>query len=228
MGQHFLGQANSRWGLRRALGSATLPTCQQVEANQRRSTYATFRTELETDIHNPPHNWVEGVMAIATSPGDPVFYLHHCWIDMLWARWRLAHPSAAFDASGPRLGLNDPLMEWPDRTPAHVLDHHALGYEYEFEIPRWDSLGGVFQGAGAVLQTGGRLVVFARGTDNAILHRWQTSSNGNWSDWESLGGQSTSDPDAALNAPGGLVDFTRGTDNAIWHAWQDRPNGPWS
>ena len=28
-------------------------------------------------------------------------------------------------------------------------------------------------------QTGGRLVVFVRGTDNAIYHRWQVSRNGN-------------------------------------------------
>jgi hypothetical protein len=24
-------------------------------------------------------------------------------------------------------------MEWPDRTPADVLDHHALGYSYDTE-----------------------------------------------------------------------------------------------
>jgi tyrosinase len=59
------------------------------------------------------------------SPGDPVFYLHHCWIDMLWARWQLAHPGAPFVSSRADADLNDPLMEWPDRTPADVLDHHA-------------------------------------------------------------------------------------------------------
>ena len=84
---NFLGQFNSAWGLGRALGSATLPTPQQVQANQGRSTYDTFWPELERFIHNPPHGWVEGVMGGFTSPGDPVFYLHHCWIDMLWARW---------------------------------------------------------------------------------------------------------------------------------------------
>jgi hypothetical protein len=29
--------------------------------------------------------------------------------------------------------LNDPLMEWPNRTPAAVIDHHALGYSYDSE-----------------------------------------------------------------------------------------------
>ena len=131
----FLGQFNSAWSLRRALGSATLPTPQQVQTNQERGTYDAFWPELEGVIHNPPHVWVGGVMAGVTSPGDPVFYLHHCWIDLLWARWQLAHPGAPFVSSGAGLGLNDPLMEWPDRTPANVLDHHALGYTYDIEGP---------------------------------------------------------------------------------------------
>lgn len=129
----FLGQFNSAWRLGRALGSATLPTAGQVEENQGRGTYNAFWPELEGDIHNPPHRWVGGAMASAASPGDPVFYLHHCWIDLLWARWRFGHPEAQFVSSGAGLGLNDPLMEWPERTPADVLDHHALGYTYDIE-----------------------------------------------------------------------------------------------
>ncbi len=126
----FLGQFNQAWGLGRALGSAPLPTQQQVQTNQRRDRYDAFWPELEGVIHNPPHVWVGGVMASAASPGDPVFYLHHCWIDLLWAQWQLAHLGAPFVPSGVGLGLNDPLMGWPDRTPADVLDHHALGYSY--------------------------------------------------------------------------------------------------
>jgi hypothetical protein len=132
---NFLGQFNSAWNLRRALGSGPLSTQQEVETNQRRDNYDAFWRELENPIHNRPHVWVEGVMGSAPSPGYPVFYLHHCWIDMLWARWQLAHPGAPFVSSGAGVGLNDPLMEWPDRTPANVLDHHALGYSYDTERP---------------------------------------------------------------------------------------------
>ena len=133
----FLSQFNSAWNLRRALGPkptcANLPTPQRVESNQKRDNYDTFWRELENPIHNGPHCWVSGVMGEAASPGDPVFYLHHCWIDMLWASWQLANPGAPFVSSGAGVGLNDPLMEWPDRTPANVLDHHALGYRYDTE-----------------------------------------------------------------------------------------------
>jgi len=132
----FLGQFNSAWGLNRALGAGgPLPTQQQVEANQGRDDYDTFWRELENPIHNRPHVWVGGVMGDVASPGDPVFYLHHCWIDLLWARWQREHPDAPFVSSGPGVGLDDPLMEWPDRTPAQVLNHRALGYEYDVLDP---------------------------------------------------------------------------------------------
>jgi tyrosinase len=105
-----------------------------VLTNRGRSNYDTFWRELEDPIHNGPHCWVGGVMNTAASPGDPVFYLHHCWIDLLWVKWQIAHPGAPFISSGPGAGLNAPLMQWPNRTPAKVLDHQALGYIYDFEL----------------------------------------------------------------------------------------------
>jgi tyrosinase len=139
----FLGQFNAAWGLGRALGSDVLPTAQQVQTNQGRGTYDAFWPELELDIHNPPHRWVGGMMARAASPLDPVFYLHHAWIDMLWALWQ-QRTNAPFVASSPGLGLNDPLMEWPDRTPADVLNIQALGYSYDVPSPaRRISLGAI-------------------------------------------------------------------------------------
>ena len=122
---NFLGQFDAAWALGRALGSDTLPTPQQVQTNLGRSSYDLFWPELEVDIHNPPHRWVAGVMASAASPGDPVFYLHHCWIDLLWAQWQLRHPGAVFISSGPGHGLNDP-MHSVTTTPADVIDHRSI------------------------------------------------------------------------------------------------------
>jgi tyrosinase len=37
--------------------------------------------------------WVDGSMgASITSPNDPVFWLHHCYMDKLWADWQAMHP----------------------------------------------------------------------------------------------------------------------------------------
>jgi tyrosinase len=131
--QDFLGKFDADWKLDRVLGDHFLPSQRTVDLNQSRSSYASFWPELERDVHNHPHTWVGGVMATKSSPGDPVFYLHHCWIDLLWARWQAAHPGAAFDDSVPGARLDDPLMEWPKRKARDVMDHHALGYVYDTE-----------------------------------------------------------------------------------------------
>jgi hypothetical protein len=72
--------------------------------------------------------------------------------------------------------------------------------------------------------------VFARGTDNALWHIWQTAPHtGPWSGWASLGGGITSDPVAIDNSDGRLEVFARGSDDALWHIWQKAPHtGPWS
>jgi tyrosinase len=133
--QDFLGQFDAAWtlGRRFLVGRVLLPTRSQVDANRNREDYAGFRTELEDDIHNPCHNWIGGVVSREASPFDPAFYLIHAWIDLLWVQWQAAHPNAPFVSSGPGLGVNDPIAEWPDVSPADVLDHHALGYRYDVE-----------------------------------------------------------------------------------------------
>lgn len=131
----LLGQFDAAWALNRALGSATLPTPQRLQQTQGLGLYDPFWRDLEPFIHNPPHNWVGGVMAGISSPGDPVFYLHHCWLDRIWAEWQvsLGHAGPAFfTSSGPGAGLNDALMGWTT-TPDDVLDHRTLDYRYDFE-----------------------------------------------------------------------------------------------
>ena len=110
-----------------------------------------FRSRLEgfrrpTDpsgsrMHNRVHVAVGGDMAAMTSPNDPVFFLHHCNIDRLWAKWQEAWLEAnpgmvPYQPQGdgpPGHNLNDPMPELltPGITPARVLDHRALGYDYE-------------------------------------------------------------------------------------------------
>ena len=74
----------------------------------------------------------------------------------------------------------------------------------------------------------GRLEIFAKGTDGAVWHQWQTAPNSPFSGWASLGGVITSDIAVGQNADGRLEAFVRGTDNAVWHRWQTAPNNGWS
>jgi len=74
---------------------------------------------------------------------------------------------------------------------------------------------------------GGRMEVFARGTDKAVWHLWQTAPSNGWSSWASLGGW-VDIIRSARNADGRLEVFARGSDKAVWHRWQTAPNNGWS
>ncbi len=127
----FLGQFDAAWGLGRVLGSDTLPPPDNVQTALGHDTYDALHPYAEGNaLHNPPHRWVSGVMVTSSSPGDPVFYLHHCWIDVIWAQWQLLHPGAAFVSSGAGFGLNDAMAPW-STTPADVIDHRTINlYQY--------------------------------------------------------------------------------------------------
>lgn len=109
------------------------------------SSYPSFRNVLEgfVDVygdrtpafHNFVHVWVGGSIAAHTSPNDPVFFLHHCFVDELWAEWQREHPRKGYvptsdEDAPPGHGLDDPMHPWDDATPAAVLDHRDLGYRY--------------------------------------------------------------------------------------------------
>ncbi len=73
----------------------------------------------------------------------------------------------------------------------------------------------------------GRMEVFARGSDKAVWHMWQTAPSNGWSGWASLGGW-VDLLNVSRNADGRLEVFARGSDRAVWHRWQTAPNNGWS
>merc|ERR1711988_198953 len=90
---------------------------------------------------------------------------------------------------------------------------------------KWESLGGRFSSSPvAVLSSEGFLHVFAVGQDRTLLHKYQfdntTSSELDWSSWQSLGGALTSLPSASLDTEGLLHVFARGPDRGMWHKAQ--------
>ena len=91
-----------------------------------------------------------------------------------------------------------------------------------------ESLGGALTSQPAVASgAAGRYDVFARGTDNAVWHKW--FSGGKWSGWQSLGQVASSSPAAAAWGAGRLDVFVRGINNQLftrhyttstgWSAW---------
>jgi hypothetical protein len=152
--------------LRRNLGAfPSLPTQANIDNLLSKANYEganLFRQTLEqSPLHNFIHNWVGGHMSGGASPNDPIFFMHHCNVDRLWAMWQIdGHQGAAFyPAAGEPIShnLNDAMWPWvgalpgyspnnalpnivlpdftgePARTPNEMLDHHALGYAYDTE-----------------------------------------------------------------------------------------------
>lgn len=153
-------------GILRSLGTASgvpqFPTAAQVnDAVQNMAVYDTspwrtastgsFRNRLEgwaqnsgetgSQLHNRIHLWVGGDMGPGTSPNDPVFFLHHCNIDRLWALWQYAHTASGYlPASGgpPGHNLNDVMqhLTTPGATPANSLDYRrTMGFVYDTDPP---------------------------------------------------------------------------------------------
>ncbi|MFJ2113713.1 MULTISPECIES: tyrosinase family protein [unclassified Streptomyces] len=88
--------------------------------------------------HNRVHRWVGGAMLGASSPNDPVFWLHHSFVDLLWDRWQRQHPKAGYlprtklgpgdPQRGRVISLSEPMPPWNVR-PSELLGHADL-YRY--------------------------------------------------------------------------------------------------
>ncbi len=96
-----------------------------------------FRNWLEgfrgTGLHNQVHRWVGGDMTPASSPNDPVFFLHHCNVDRIWEGWMQRHGRVylpGMDASPDLLGhrIGDPIVSplGAAATPGSTLDPAGL------------------------------------------------------------------------------------------------------
>lgn len=84
--------------------------------------------------HNSVHMITGGKMGdVVTAPLDPLFWLHHCNVDRVWATWQYnnyENPPAAWKAEviGGFVGPKGPV---PDTTAGALLDMKALGYAYD-------------------------------------------------------------------------------------------------
>ncbi|GAA1382567.1 hypothetical protein GCM10009639_01850 [Kitasatospora putterlickiae] len=144
-------------GLRRALGAGVpnVPSAEEVAAaydtdpvtgNPNLAVYdfapwdvdsEGFRNHLEGfnpfGLHNLVHVYVGRDMGKASSPNDPVFYLHHCNVDRIWEGWmRRNGRNYLPDQSAPDIllghRLKDPIVSplGSSATPEAVLDSTAV------------------------------------------------------------------------------------------------------
>lgn len=108
-----------------------------------------FSNDLE-DFHDSVHGWtggsvrrnggiISGEMSdISLAAFDPIFWSHHCMIDMFWWKWQKKHGIYNIPAHYRRMAL-EPF----GLTVEQVLDIYELGYDYvETETSTDGNLGG--------------------------------------------------------------------------------------
>jgi len=117
------------WGITRnaTFNGNSLGSAAQLNTLLAGTNFNAFQTAWESSpFHNLLHGLVGGTMGSSASPSDPIFWLHHAFIDKIWADWQALHPGV--DPSNPtEVLLPLPIMT---RTVAQVLDTRALGYIY--------------------------------------------------------------------------------------------------
>jgi len=100
--------------------------------------FEVFSQSIEATPHTIPHGAIGGDMSQMRSPNDPLFWLHHCFIDKIWYDWQSMSPDRAAAYSGFNFGntpasVNDPIPEYEDITIGAVLNSEgdALCVRYE-------------------------------------------------------------------------------------------------
>lgn len=94
-------------------------------------TFTGFQTLIEGVVHGGTHNAIGGDMKGAASPTDPLFWLHHAFIDKTWADWQ----ASAMGKNPPKPNQMLKPAEMDTGVPFKVkvsslLSTSTLGYSY--------------------------------------------------------------------------------------------------
>lgn len=119
----------SDWGITRGstFNGNSLASAADLNSLLAGTSFATFQSTLEVaPFHNRLHVLVGGTMGTSGSPADPLFWLHHAFIDKIWSDWQVLHPGINPPNPGDVL-QPAPIMT---RTVSQVLSTQSLGYVY--------------------------------------------------------------------------------------------------
>ena len=119
----------SAWGVTRQWNATLLPIAGDIAAVNARTVFSAFQSVVEA-VHSAVHNAVGGTMSTASSPADPIFWLHHANVDRLWASWQAGPNGAAPSNVTERMRPGSGFVVRINVRVQDVLDIAALGYSY--------------------------------------------------------------------------------------------------
>jgi tyrosinase len=105
----FLARTRTSMGSNSAVSTTTLdPMLDNTD-------FYTYRQQVEGTPHNTVHTYIGGTLGGFTSALDPLFWMHHCMVDYMWAKWNieLDHDNT-----------NDP--GWMSHDNAHFVDANGV------------------------------------------------------------------------------------------------------
>lgn len=123
--------------LQRAWDSSVLPhmVTGNIETCTRHNDYYNFfncMVAYSTSPHVAGHNSTGGMMSdIYASAGDPMFFMHHNYVDRMWWNWQIANASSRmYDVSGNAWNFTY-LKEAGTVLPASLNPNTTLDYVIE-------------------------------------------------------------------------------------------------
>ncbi|KAK0205783.1 hypothetical protein DFS33DRAFT_1380871 [Desarmillaria ectypa] len=89
----FIRQENETWSLR--VGQIFVDNLLALD------TMAKFRETMYSGLHVAGHEGIGGEMAnVMTSPNDPIFWMHHRYVDYIWWKWQGDNETRINDLEG--------------------------------------------------------------------------------------------------------------------------------
>jgi tyrosinase len=106
-----------------------------IDGIKQETDFAVFTGQLEGSPHNNGHvitGGANGHMVNGMSPLDPIFWLHHCNIDRIWAEWETAgNTTPGFNLSYSNQFVDGNGQPVTTASSASALDFAAMNYTYD-------------------------------------------------------------------------------------------------
>jgi tyrosinase len=63
---------------------------------------------------------------VAASPGDPMFFMHHTYLDRIWWQWQQINATSRLYGMGGNTTTSEPATGWVTTTLDYVLSSYGI------------------------------------------------------------------------------------------------------